>query len=131
MNYVAAFQLWKTKPPPFFERLLSISAGYELRVGDECLRLPWPFFTPEEMISAFPIKSDWEIPDHLVPIAGDFHDLLCVDASTQRNEIVVLNDSREELVRFRSFEEIVACLRAVEENAPTAGIVESKSWLNF
>jgi len=114
MDYFTAFKLWNAEPPNFLNEILAIPADKELLVNGERLSIPWPFFTSEQLADAFSILGGWEIPENLVPIAGDFHDLLCVDVENGKNEIVILDDSREEIARFVNYQGLVHALRAVE-----------------
>jgi hypothetical protein len=130
MNYQTAFGLWNVLPPSFIDEIKAIPADQELIVNGLRHSIPWPTLSPEELVSAFHLLDDWEIPKHLIPIAGNFHDLLCVDIS-QNNEIVVLDDSRDEVVRFHDIAQLVKSLRTAESSALSEKIIKSKSWLDF
>lgn len=114
MDYLTAFRLWNAPPPLFLDDVLVIPADQELLVNGERVSLPWPFLKPEQLADAFSILDDWGIPRHLVPIAGDFHDLLCIDVESARNEIVILDDSRNEVTRFSNYEDFLMALRAID-----------------
>lgn len=130
MDYTSAFQLWKIEPPPWLAQLLAIPADQELCLGDIRLAMPTPFFTPQEVANAHALLADWEIASKLVPLAGDFHDLLCLDAATSGGHIVLLNDARQELARFDGYDDLRRCLRAAQPGPDTDGMVIS-AWFDF
>lgn len=130
MDYSIPFKLWNVPPPSFIDALISISADKEFLVKGSRVSIPWPFFTPQQMVNAFSILDDWEIPKNLVPISGDFHDLLCIDIENS-GEIVVLDDSRIEIVRFSSADELMNSLQVSESEYSEKGIIERKSWFGF
>lgn len=131
-DYSTAFRLWNAVPPPFLNQLLELSAGLELLLGNRLVNLPWPFLGAGQIASAFSILDEWEIPNNLIPIAGDFHDLLCLDTCTRNFEIVVVDDARNELARFADASDFFAAIRFQESSkVDTSGIIEEESWLGF
>ena len=130
MDYSHAFQLWKIEPPPWLAQLLAIPDDQELCLGELQFALPAPFLTPQEIANAHALLADWEIAGTLVPLAGDFHDLLCLDAATPGTPIVLLNDARQELARFDGYEDMRRCLRTAQPGTNTDGMIIS-AWFDF
>lgn len=130
MDYSIPFRLWNVLPPSFIDVLCTIPADKEFLVEGSRISIPWPFFTPQQMVDTFTILDDWEIPKNLIPIAGDFHDLLCIDTA-KSDEIVILDDSRNETLRFSSIEQLMNSLETVAPENISDGLVRKKSWLGF
>ena len=125
MDYSHAFQLWKIEPPPWLAQLLAIPADQELCLGGSRFALPTPFLTPQEVANAHALLADWDIASKLIPLAGDFHDLLCLDAATPGADIVLLNDARQELARFDDYDDLRRCLRTAQPGPNTDGMIIS------
>ena len=130
MDYSHALQLWKIEPPPWLAQLLAIPADQELCLGGSRFALPTPFLTPQEVANAHALLADWEIAGKLIPLAGDFHDLLCLDAATAGADLVLLNDARQELARFDGYDDLRRCLRTAQPGPNTDGMVIS-AWFDF
>ncbi|RYD64818.1 MAG: hypothetical protein EOP83_08845 [Verrucomicrobiaceae bacterium] len=100
----------------------------------EMVRLPFPAFTLQQMVDAKLVAGDWEIADGLVPIMGDFHDLVCLDYRRAAEPVVILlDDDRNETALFDSFDEFFSALCVAPErtDGPIKKIVEKDSWLDF
>lgn len=130
MDYSIPFRLWNVSPPSFIDVLSTIPADKEFLVEGNRISIPWPFFTPQQMVDAFTIRDDWGIPKNLIPVAGDFHDLLCIDTE-KSDEIVVLDDSRNETLRFSSIEQLMNSLGTLAPEHTSDGVIREKSWLGF
>lgn len=130
MDYSHAFQLWKIEPPSWLAQLLAIPDDQDLCLGDIRFALPVPFLTPQEVANAHALLADWEIVGKLIPLAGDFHDLLCLDAATAGADIVLLNDARQELARFDGYDDLRRCLRTAQPAPNTDGMIIS-AWFDF
>lgn len=74
------------------------------------------------------MKADWEVPDHLVPFYGDWHDVFCLDTKT--GAVVYLDDERQVRHTWTSTDEFAKCLTRVDEVPPSddSGIVDV--WLD-
>lgn len=89
---------WRVKLPDRFNELFERvpdATHVKLRTG-ELFELPYSLLDPDEIVDAADVALDWEIPEKIVPIIGDFHDLVCLDyRSTISPQVVALNDERE------------------------------------
>jgi hypothetical protein len=96
------------------------------------LSLVHPFWTKDQINRAFPLRGEWDVPEHLIPFCGDWHTLFCVDESTPNPTVVMLNDSRFVVHRWESLSVFSESLLNVpEEFVEDLGIIESESWLKF
>ena len=105
------------------------------RLADgEILRLPFPPLTFQQIAEAKAVADDWEIPEGLVPIIGDFHDLVCLDyRRSEGPSVVLIDDDRNEMPLFGSLDEFCEALCVVPERASSSikRVVEKDSWLEF
>ena len=132
MDYFAAFKLWDVTPPAFLDDLLALPAGLELLLVNGPVRVPWPMFRADEIASAFDILGDWDIPNNFIPVGGDFHNVLCLDASRPGPDLVLIDDARRELARFQDPSDFFAAIRSADPKlGDTSGIIQDKSWLGF
>lgn len=74
--------------------------------------LTMPFWSWEEIQAGLKLRKEWEVDTSLIPFYGDWHDLLCLNGNT--GEIVALNDEREVLCTWASFNEFLRCLSEKE-----------------
>lgn len=115
------FKTWGRKLP---------APGQEPCLGDIRFTLPAPFLTPQEVANAHALLADWDIASKLIPLAGDFHDMPCLDAATPGAHMVLLNDARQELARFDGYDDLRRCLRTAQPGPNTDGMIIS-AWFDF
>lgn len=94
----------------------------------ERFELPAAPLEPSEIVDAADVAADWGIPDRLVPIIGDFHDLVCLDyRAGMPPKVIVLNDKREETFLFETFDRFLdALVSEPEEPSDLSRIVRSR-----
>ena len=106
---------------PAVKRFLSTVAGFNdynaivLSPRKKTTSLYHPFWTNAEITSALRIREEWDVPEHLIPFYGDWHDLMCVDVSTSVPSVVLLDDDRRVLHRWKSLDVFSRALRKVPE----------------
>jgi len=105
-----------------------------LRAGDELIPLVHPFWSADEIAHGRTMKRDWDVPGHLIPFYGDWHELLCISEAT--GEIVLLDDERTFVFVWKSATDFLSCLTTDAGEQPLrtgggSGVIEDQSWLNF
>jgi hypothetical protein len=131
MNLNKIKNVWKVKLP--FEEMdiiNKISSHLIIRRKNKTIPLPWPPLSDEEICSAKAVAKDWDLKDCYLPIMGDFHNLVCVDFTNRTKiEIVVLDDERNEQIRFNTIKDFLYSLETAEpKNPDISGKV--KVWLD-
>jgi hypothetical protein len=113
----AAFE-WGLVFPPEMEELAKIGPDMCIVVNGSELPLPWPPLTPLELISAVDVALDWELAPGIVPVMGDFHDLVCLRYEGARcMGVVVIDDDRAILASFASVSEFLHCVRQCNQTS--------------
>jgi hypothetical protein len=123
-------------PDSFSSLLLRVSSATHARlVSGDLFRLPFPPFTAQEIVDARRLAPEWDIPDNLVPVMGDFHVLVCLDYRQRSTPAVVfLDDDRNEVLLSESVDLFVSSLTSLPEDqkaASDSGIIESETWLDI
>lgn len=133
MNFQEAGKRWGIEFPEEMENVSRIDPGKGVLIGGQPVGLPWPPLSATEISTAQKVAADWQLPPNFIPIMGDFHDLVCLDYSRKNNPgVVIINDAREELVRFESLKIFLQSLViVVEGNSNQREIIEDESWLDF
>jgi len=113
----------------FSDKTVSVQAG------DRRIPLPHRFWSVDEVDRSPCIKSEWEIPADLIPFYGDWHDVLCLSASTEK--IVLLDDQRTTVAVWQSVDDFLKCLTTDESMSGSPndqalkGVIDDESWLDF
>ena len=105
-----------------------------IRLGDKPQPLLLSFWTVDEILRGQDLRDDWDIPSHLIPFYGDWHDVMCLDTSRNTLAIQYLNDNRDVLYEWPNLESFKEALHCVEEKNTEhndLGIVRSESWIDF
>jgi hypothetical protein len=103
---------WGVVFPPGMEELAKIGPDMCIVVNGCEMSLPWPPLTPTEIISAVDVAPDWQLASGIVPVMGDFHDLVCLRfEGVGFMGVVVINDDRSTLASFSSISEFLHCVR--------------------
>ena len=125
---------WQIRLPPNFNVLNSIEwDAVRLPTGDVFV-VHGELLTARNIVAARETADDWNIPLGLLPIIGDFHDLICLDyRNGPEPKVVVINDARQEQSLFPDFAAFLAArfLRTDSPHREDCGIIESESWLDF
>lgn len=80
-----------------------------VRIGREVVPLVHPFWSYSEIRGVDAnLQADWEVPSHLTPFYGDWHDLFCLDNSS--GIVLYLDDDRTVLWRWNSSDEFLSSL---------------------
>lgn len=124
---------WSVRMPERFAELYSESEWDSLQLANgSVFAVPWPILTAEQIIEAYDLREDWDIPNSIVPIIGDFHDLIGINYSTERPSVVFLNDARDSLCLFDDFDSFLdGRFLSEEESSDSSGIIEGESWLDI
>ncbi|NKI68709.1 hypothetical protein GN109_04685 [Collimonas pratensis] len=132
-KYAEAITNWRLPIPDEAEKFLSIEPNKCVATSGQVLALPWPPLTPSEIANSASVATDWGLHQGLVPVMGDFHNLVCLSFVTEgAPSVVIINDERIELACFSSISEFLNGIKPYD-SAPelVKGIVKDKSWLNF
>ncbi len=123
------------KLPDDLRSFLSTVEGFNdqynaLVIAGDTQSLTHCFWSIPEIEGSGERKAEWGVPGTQIPFYGDWHEVMCIDADSQR--IVYLNDSREVMGEWESPEVFIASLCFIqEEKRPTDGIIEEESHLDF
>jgi hypothetical protein len=133
MNFRETEKTWGYEFPAELEKLDQVEPNQGVLINNALVVLPWPPLSETEIISAHDVASDWNLKPNFVPVMGDFHNLVCLDYSNPScPEVVIINDRRKELVRYKSLSNfLLSLVNLPEEDIETKGIIEEESWLNF
>lgn len=126
-----------SRMPTTTEQLAFLAAASELngrhnavRADSEIHRLYHSFWTQSKIEQAKQMQSGWDVPKHLIPFYGDWHDLICLD--TETGSVQMIDDSRPERCTWPSHNEFLLSLTTIDvEPEDTSDIIESESWLDF
>jgi len=80
-------------------------------------RLVHPFWSMSEIESGQALRSEWDVPSHLVPFYGDWHDLLCLDSRS--GSVALMDDARTTLFVWPTIEEFRAALSVLSDDPPS------------
>lgn len=124
---------WAVELPPSMDSFVQDARDSCRLVGGQIVSLPFPPLTFEAIANAKDVAEDWDIPEGLVPIMGDFHDLVCLDyRRSSQPAVILIDDSRSEKALFDSFDGFMSALCvATETNTETVEIIKGESWLHF
>ena len=71
---------WRVLLPERFPALRDELDWNALRLPDGSVyKMPSPILTVQQIVDAFDIRRDWQLPTGFVPLIGDFHDLIGLD----------------------------------------------------
>ena len=125
---------WGVKLPPRFTELGARDFDALHLPDHTTLNVPWPTLTANELVHACNMAHDWDIPTGLLPIIGDFHNLICLDyRDGGEPRIVMLNDARSVTPLFSSFASFVNArfLKDATVASNDSGVIDAESWLAF
>ncbi len=100
-----------------------------VRVGQDVKRLHHGFWSDAEILQGEAIKSDWEVPDRLIPFYGDWHYLICLDTDSDR--IVAIDDRRQVVANWSSPQAFADSLYSISETKPNGGSGIVDAWLDI
>lgn len=102
-----------------------------VRIGYSTSMLHHSFWGIDVIQKSGEMKQDWDIPEHLMPFYGDWHDLFCLDLRT--GKLVMLDDSRNVVHEWPDIEHFAAALTRIDDHKSGGkGVVEAKKVeLNF
>ena len=124
---------WRIALPVRFTELQTEQDWDALRLPDGSIyKVPWPVLSPKQIVDAFDLREDWQLPDKFVPLIGDFHNLVGLDYSVRSPSVNALNDARESRQLFDDFDTFLSA-RFLDDETPadTSGIVEEGTWLDL
>ena len=124
---------WGVTLPPQLDSLRTLAFDSFCSTEGKLVPLPAPVLSLDEVLQAKSVAEDWKIPTGLVPIIGDFHDLVCLDyRQSHVPAVVVINDDRAESRIFDSFDEFVKALSmSPSDRTNRREIIEGESFLDF
>ena len=124
---------WHVTLPSGFDDLQAEVEWNALRLPDGSVyRVPWPILTSKQIVGAFQLREDWQLPDAFVPLIGDFHDLVGLDYSEGSPTVIALDDARRTRRLFDDFDGFLAARFLADETpTDTSGIIEDESWLDI
>lgn len=118
-----------------YEAFLATVESYDerfnaVRVGSDLIWLVHPFWSWREIEDGLTLRSEWDVPEHMVPFYGDWHTLLCLDLTD--GSVLLLDDSRLVIRKWGGINEFVESLTTEpEEPIDNSGIIKDNSWLDF
>ncbi|MFN0021553.1 MAG: SMI1/KNR4 family protein [Pirellulaceae bacterium] len=125
---------WQIRLPPYFNLLNSNEWDAVTLPSGDVFVIRGELLTARNIVAARETAEDWDLPIGLLPIIGDFHDLICLDyRSGPEPKVVAMNDARQVQSLFPDFAAFLAArfLRQDPQNRDTSGIIERESWLDF
>ena len=84
-----------------------------VKLGTKPENIHFRFWTFKEIEKSENIKLDWDLSGNLIPFYGDWHNLFCLDTST--NSIISMDDDRKVVYQWINIEEFISSLTNVEE----------------
>ncbi len=106
----------------FLQSVESFNERYvSVRVDGKLRGLILPFWSYSEILNMLDLRDQWDVPLSLVPFQGDCHQLICLETTT--GGVVMLNDLRETIQRWRDTDSFMASL------SPEPAEVEERSHL--
>ena len=130
---IDAERKWSVLLPQRLDSFTNESRDACQMIDGEIVPLPSPPLSFEAIAQTRLVAEDWKIPTGLVPIMGDFHDLVCLDyRRSSQAAVVLLDDERNERALFDSFDGFLDALcTAPASTGSVDGIIEEESWLDF
>lgn len=124
---------WGIRLPSGFHELHSEADWNALRLLDgQVLKVPGHALSAKEIVDAFEVREDWQLPGTFLPLVGDFHDLIGLDFSSDPPRVVALNEERSSQFLFADFDAFLAARFLADESpSDTSGIIEGESWLDI
>lgn len=126
---------WGLSLPGRFPDLYQVQDRSAIRLPNgEVFRLPFPVMNYDEIVQAKNVAADWEIPGRVVPIIGDFHDLVCLDyLSGKQPCVIAMDDERTTRFLFDRFDAFLDAPRVEIEESPIKPppVVKEKTWFDF
>ncbi len=113
MDFQLAETLWVRKFPAEMDEVARIEPNTGVRTDGELHEVPWPPLTSEKIIAAKEIAAEWDLHPELVPIMGDFHNLVCLDYRTTEPQVAIVNDDRTEIVRFENARKFLDAIEVI------------------
>ena len=132
-KYAEAIASWRLPIPDETEKFLGVEPNKCVATSEKVLALPWPPLAPSEIANSARVATDWGLNQGLVPVMGDFHNLVCLSfVAGCAPSVVIINDERIELACFSSISEFMAAIKQCDATRESVdGIIKEKSWLNF
>lgn len=97
----------------FLKSVESFNSQYaSIEINGEKDSLSHSFWSVSEIENGKSIQVDWDVPAHLIPFYGDWHDLFCLDSDS--GQVVSLNDEREMMHIWLCVDDFIASLSEVE-----------------
>jgi hypothetical protein len=78
MTLDEAGRVWGVQLPRDITALSTLPSDACIVTGGCELPFPWPPLSPDQIASAAAVAGDWELGLGMVPVMGDFHDLVCL-----------------------------------------------------
>ena len=104
----------------FLKEIGTLGNSYSSILEDDTLcYLGLSFWNWDEIEYGLSLLDEWDVPKHLIPFYGDWHDLYCID--TKSDEIVYINDDRKILWRWASIQKFKDSL-SKEELEPSENL---------
>jgi hypothetical protein len=133
LTFDEAGQVWGISLPADIAMLSALPADACILSGNHERSIPWPPLSPDEIASAFSVASDWDLQQGMVPVMGDFHDLVCLRYNNgDLIEVVIIDDDRTVHASFPSLFALVQNARPSSsiDSSPQSKALDS-SWLDF
>jgi hypothetical protein len=134
MTFDEAGRVWGVQLPHDIKVLSTLPPDVCIVTGGRELPLPWPPLSPDQIASAAAIAGDWEFGLGIVPVMGNFHDLICLRfVQGVLNEVVIIDDARTIQASFPTLTELVRATKTASagDTPQMKGVIESSSWLDF
>ncbi|MCP3690501.1 MAG: cell wall assembly protein [Gammaproteobacteria bacterium] len=97
----------------FLESVERFNSQYaSVEINGELDSLSYSFWSVSEIENGKKLQVDWDVPAHLIPFYGDWHDLFCLDSDG--GQIVSLNDVREIVHAWGCIDDFIASLSEAE-----------------
>ncbi|ABD82347.1 SMI1/KNR4 family protein [Saccharophagus degradans] len=97
----------------FLETVENLNSQYaSIEIDGELDSLSHNFWSAAEIENGKNVQADWDVPAHLIPFYGDWHDLFCLDSDS--GKIVSLNDEREIIYVWSCIKDFIASLSTTE-----------------
>lgn len=126
---------WGLSLPKRFPELYQEQGRSAIRLPNgEVFRLPFPVMNYDEIVQAKQVAADWEIPERVVPIIGDFHDLVCLDYRSGKQPCVIaMDDERMTQHLFDTFDAFLDAPSVEIEESPIKPppVVKEKTWFDL
>jgi len=118
----------KPEAEHFLRSIQSIAAERKgLRIGGRVQRLWSKYWSYEQILSALPLRIDWDVEENYIPFFGDWHEILCL--SLLDGQIVQLDDHRNIVYSWSSTEDFIESIADAPPDSPLSeGARPVKGW---